>query len=211
MAPGTPLAGIGVLGGTFDPIHYGHLRAALDVQEGLGLSTVKLIPLNAPPHRPAPVAPATRRAAMIEAAIEGVPGLELDTRELVRGGVSYTFETLHSLRGDYPETPLYLLVGNDAFRHFPDWYRPEDILELTHVVVMQRPNETRPGHYADRVATDAASTARDRAGRILYRTVTQLDISATMIRQMVRRGLSPRFLLPDPVLDIIVRDHLYLD
>ena len=211
MAPGTPLPGVGVLGGTFDPVHYGHLRAALDVQEGLGLSSVKLIPLNTPPHRAAPVASPAQRTAMIEAAIQGVPGLELDTRELVRGGVSYTWDTLRSLRKDHPETPLYLLVGNDAFRHFPDWNRPEGILELTHVVVMQRPNEGRPGHYADRVVPDVASTAREPAGRILYLTVTQLDISATMIRQMVRDGRSPRFLLPDRVLEIIARDRLYRD
>ena len=203
------LAGIGLLGGTFDPIHYGHLRTALDVQQALGLSSVRLIPLKTPPHRDAPEASGEQRAAMIKTAIHDVPCLEIDTRELERNGTSYTVETLDSLRIEHPATPLYLLIGSDAFLQFPDWNRPDDILGLAHLVVMQRPKEREPDHYGERVVDAPSMLASEPAGLILFQQVTQLDISATAIRRMVAEGISPRFLLPDGVLEIIIRDGLY--
>ena len=209
MNPDRGLKGIGLLGGTFDPIHYGHLRSALDVQQALGLPSLRLIPLKTPPHRDAPVASDEQRAAMINAAIHGVPGLEIDTRELERDSTSFTLETLDSLRAEYPATPLYLLIGSDAFLQFPDWHRPDDILELAHLVVMQRPNERKPDHYSERVVDTPSILASESSGLILFQRVTQLDISATAIRRMVAQGVSPRFLLPDGALEIIIRDGLY--
>ena len=211
MDAGAGLRGIGLLGGTFDPVHNGHLRAALEVGEALGLPSVRLVPLNAPPHRDPPRAPAKARVEMIGAAIRGVPGLALDTRELERGGVSYTLDTLKSLRDEFPGEPLHLLVGSDAFRHFPAWHRPGDILELAHLVVMNRPGERHSAHYADRVVDTPSALAESPAGRILYQPVTQLDISATAIREMVKHGRSPRFLLPDAVLEILAARGLYRD
>jgi nicotinate-nucleotide adenylyltransferase len=211
MDSGAGLRGIGLLGGTFDPIHNGHLRAALEVRDALGLPSVRLVPLNAPPHRDPPRAPAKTRVEMIDAAIRGVPELALDTREMERGGISYTLDTLKSLRDEFPGEPLFLLVGSDAFRHFPAWHRPGDILELAHLVVMNRPGEGRSAHYTDRVVDTTSALAGSLAGRILYQPVTQLDISATGIREMVKRGRSPRFLLPDAVLEILTARGLYRD
>ena len=131
---------IGVFGGTFDPIHYGHLRAALDVHQALALGELRFLPLNVPVHREQPRASAAQRRAMVEAAIAGEPGFRVDDRELVRAGRSYSVDTLTSLRDELGDTrPICLLVGGDAFNGFFDWHRPRDILELAHLVVMQRP------------------------------------------------------------------------
>lgn len=206
---------LGILGGTFDPIHYGHLRIALDVMQSLGLKEVRFIPLNEPSHREQPLSTPQQRLAMVEAAIEGQPGFRVDTRELKREGPSYTVDTLRSLREEVGDTPICLLLGTDAFLGLPDWHKPEEILALAHVVVMQRPGETEPhsarldklmeGRHTDSPA-DLESTP---GSRVLFQTVTQLEISATAIRQMIQKGDSPRFLLPDTVLDIIQDQGLY--
>ena len=206
---------IGILGGTFDPIHYGHLRTALDVMQQLQLEEVRFIPLRDPPHREQPFTTPGQRLAMVEAAIDSQPGFRVDTRELERDGPSYTIDTLHSLRHELGNTPLCLLLGTDAFLGLPNWHRPEDILTLAHIVVMQRPGETEP-HSAQldkltegRHADSAAELQGVPGGRILFKTVTQLEISATTIRDMIQRGESPRFLLPEPVLEIINQQRLY--
>jgi len=206
---------IGILGGTFDPIHYGHLRTALDVMQSLQLEEVRFIPLRNPPHRDQPFTPAEHRLAMVQAAIAEQPGFRVDTRELERKGTTYTIDTLHSLREELGDVPICLLLGTDAFLGLPGWHRPEEILELAHLVVMQRPGETEPhsapldklmeGRHADRADELKAAPG----GRILFQTVTQLEISATAIREMVREGDSPRYLLPEPALDIIEREKLY--
>lgn len=206
---------IGILGGTFDPIHYGHLRTALDVMQSLQLAEVRFIPLRNPPHRDQPFTPAEHRLAMVQAAIAEQSGFRVDTRELEREGTTYTIDTLHSLRKELGGTPLCLLLGTDAFLGLPNWHRPQEILELAHLVVMQRPGETEP-HSAplDRLmegrhADSAEELKAAPGGRILFQTVTQLEISATEIRKMIQRGNSPRYLLPEPVLEIISRKGLY--
>ena len=136
---------IGVLGGTFDPIHFGHLRPALDCLEALGLSELRFIPLKVAVHRPQPQAPAALRLAMLEAAIADQPGFRVYTRELERPGGSFSYDTLRSLREELGDAvPICLLVGADAFRGFPDWHRPRAILDLAHLVVMRRPGTTDP-------------------------------------------------------------------
>ncbi len=209
---------IGVFGGTFDPIHFGHLRPALDCFQALRLQELRLVPLNVAVHRPQPLASAGLRLAMLEAAIAGQPGFVSDPLELMRPGGSYSHDTLVSLRarvGNSP--PLCLLVGGDAFTGFLDWYRPAEILELAHLVVMRRPGSAStagldPGLlrlYGERGCDGPDALAASPAGRILMQDVTQIDISSTRVRQLIRRGLSPRYLLPDDVLAIIEREGLY--
>ena len=207
---------IGVLGGTFDPIHLGHLRPALDCLERLGLTELRFVPLRLAVHRPQPQAPAALRLAMLEAAIAGQPGFVADTRELERPGGSFSYDTLQSLRADVGgQVPLCLLVGGDAFRGFLDWYRPREILDLAHVVVMRRPGVAGPLDArlatlcTERAADDPAALRAAPAGRILFQGVTQMDIASTRVRELIRGGGSPRYLVPDPVLAIIERSGLY--
>ena len=200
---------IGILGGTFDPIHYGHLRPALEVKQTLGLEQVRFIPLRQPPHRDQPYSSPQQRLAMVQTATAGEPAFRVDDRELQRSGNSYTVDTLHSLRQELGNLPLCLLMGSDAFRGFPDWHQPDLVLKLAHLVVMQRPGEQPVAHYADRIVSNAEPMHSVPGGLILFQPVTQLEISATAIRMMLRTGLSPRYLLPDPVLAIIRQQGLY--
>ncbi len=207
---------IGIFGGTFDPVHNGHLRVALDVYQALGLRELRLVPLNVAVHRGQPLAGPEQRRAMCEAAVAGQPGFSVDARELARVGSSYTVDTLTELRADVDnQTPLCLLIGGDAFNDFFNWHRPHRILELAHLVVMRRPgagmqrDATLRGEIESRRARCAAELSAAPAGRIWFQTVTQLDIAATAIRRMLATGLSPRYLLPDAVLALIEREGLY--
>lgn len=207
--PKPPSLPVGIFGGTFDPIHFGHLRAALDVHQSLGLCELRLLPLNVAVHREQPVASPAQRLAMVKAAIAGEPGLRADDRELSRAGRSYSVDTLASLRAELgAERPICLLVGADAFSGFFDWHRPHDILTLAHLVVMQRPGAPPPqdpmlrAELKRRLTSDRTHLQRAPAGRIWLEAVTQLDISSTRIRQMLAAGTSPRYLLPDAALRI---------
>jgi nicotinate-nucleotide adenylyltransferase len=207
---------IGILGGTFDPVHFGHLRPALDCLQALGLDEIRLVPLNVAVHRAPPVASSAQRLAMLEAAIAGQPGFVAAARDIERPGGSYTYDTLISLRAELGrERPLCLLIGADAFAGFLDWHRPADILDLAHLVVMRRPGASDAldsalqafcrGHIRDR-DEDLAETP---AGRILFQEVTQIAVSATRVRELIRQGHSPRWLLPDTVISIIGAEGLY--
>lgn len=261
---------IGVLGGTFDPVHFGHLRPALEVRQALGLEELRLIPLRQAVHRSQPQASPEQRLAMLRLAVQGAEGLRIDDRELRRVGESYTYDTLVDLRAESgPAVGLCLLVGADAFRGFLSWHRPDDILSLAHLIVMRRPGGADEGGPPPRkvglaplagdqapaeggqgfseddqgfavggqasaasVQPSAVPTSLDLsprlqawlqprrcfqvrdltvspAGRVWFQEVTQLAISATRIRGLVAQGLSPRYLLPDPVLDFILRQRLY--
>lgn len=207
---------LGILGGTFDPIHHGHLRTALDVAEAVGLDEVRLIPLRHAVHRDQPETPAALRLAMVQAAIAGEPRFVADDREIRRDAPSYTLHTLESLRAERGGAePICVLIGGDAFAEFLTWYRPHDILGLAHLIVMQRPGAEATGDAALRTLVDrhrAASAAELRArpgGRILFQPVTQLDISATDIRARLGAGRSARYLVPDAVLELIRREGLY--
>ncbi len=209
---------IGVLGGTFDPIHFGHLRPALEVMEALGLEEVRFIPLGVAPHRSPPRASPAQRLALVAAAIRDQPGFVLDDRELRRPGPSYSYHTLRSLREEVgAERPLCLLLGADAFAELMTWHRPEGILELAHLVVMERPGGQPPSDptLRDWIAergTDRPPALRGRpGGHIHFQPVTQLAIAATAIRAAIAAGQSPRYLLPEPVLALIERERLYRD
>jgi nicotinate-nucleotide adenylyltransferase len=207
---------IGVFGGTFDPIHFGHLRPALDILQGLGLREIRFVPLKTAVHRTQPAATGAQRLAMVRAAVDGQPGFVVDERELRRTGCSYSYDTLKSLRSECgPEIPICLLTGLDAFGELLSWYRWEDLAELAHLVVMRRPGASGPAEPILRRWMEVRSAARPEdlagapGGLVLLHDVTQLGISATAIRSQIARGLSPRFLLPDRVLSLIEREGLY--
>ncbi|WP_127477933.1 nicotinate-nucleotide adenylyltransferase [Sulfurivermis fontis] len=207
---------VGILGGTFDPVHFGHLRAALEMLEVLGLAEVRLLPCGQPPHREPPRASATERLAMLELALAGQPGLRVDRRELERSGPSYMVDTLASLRAELGTAPLCLLLGSDAFLGLPQWHRWRELPRLAHLVVLHRPGWTLdavPAPLAEMLAAQRISAAaelmRRPAGGILLQPVTPLDISATAIRAQIAAGRSPRYLLPDAVWDYIRRRNLY--
>ncbi|CAK0754549.1 putative nicotinate-nucleotide adenylyltransferase [Gammaproteobacteria bacterium] len=207
---------IGIQGGTFDPIHIGHLRTALELKEGLGLSEVRLIPARISPHRREPFASPQDRLDMLAAALPGNSGLVIDERELRRSGPSFTVDTLISLRAEVGETiPLCLLLGMDAFLGLHTWHKPRTILTLAHIVVAHRPGWAPPhsGLMADWLREyqggGLAALTRQPAGIVLTYPVTALDISASTIRRLIAAGCSPRFLVPDAVCALIQQRSLY--
>jgi len=207
---------IGILGGTFDPIHYGHLRPALDLLEELELAEIRFIPCRIPAHRGTPLITAEQRLALVQLATAGQPGFITDDRELRRDGLSYMVDTLASLREDFgDQTPLCLIVGADAFRELHTWHRWQELPKLAHIVVMQRPGLLKPlipvleAFTAPRLVYDRFALRQKPAGGILFQPVTQLNISATQIRALLARGQSPRYLLPEAVLASIYAQTLY--
>jgi nicotinate-nucleotide adenylyltransferase len=207
---------IGVLGGTFDPIHIGHVQPALDLLKQLRLASVRLIPARVPPHRPQPVASPEHRLAMVRLAAREHPGLEADDRELRRDSPSYTVDTLKALRAERGlSEPLCLIVGADAFCDLNTWRRWRQIPQLAHVVVTSRPGFELPldGEVAEllkeRMLDDPQALAARPAGGILPCMVSLLDISSTAIREAIAAGGSPRGWLEPPVWEYICRHGLY--
>jgi len=209
---------IGILGGTFDPIHYGHLRPALEIYEALGLDEVRFIPSAEPPHRDRPQASALQRLMLVRAAIQGQPGFVLDDRELHRSGPSYMVDTLHSLREELgAQTPLGLILGLDAFLGLEGWYRWQSLFDYAHLIVTHRPGWSLRDLHPDSILAgeikprygEPAQLARQPAGRIHFQAVTQLDISASGIRQELAAGRDIRYLLPDTVYELIKTQHIY--
>lgn len=198
---------IAILGGTFDPVHNGHLRVAWEAAEALD-AQVRLMPAHVPPHKPAPLANAAQRVAMLERALAGQTRLVLDTRELQREGASYTVDTLRGLRAELGEKqPLILLVGADAFGDLPTWRQWRDLFRLAHVVMLTRPGRTEPwsGELIDEVAPRHARTVAElqhaAAGKVWSIPVTPLDISATRVRALLAAGREPRWLMPDALVN----------
>ena len=212
---------LGILGGTFDPIHSGHLELARELRAALGLSAVRLIPAGDPPHRAAPVASAVHRLAMVELAVADEPGLEVDAREIHRAGRSYTVPTLEELRNEAPARPLALILGADAFLGLPTWHRWPELFELAHVVVVARPgvaiDDAMPaalaGEWSRRLRRDAVALSTGVAGAIVMQPITAHAISASAIRARLARGsdgvAAVRGLLPAAVLAYIDRNQLY--
>ena len=212
---------LGVFGGTFDPIHCGHLELAREVRAALDLVAVRFIPAGDPPHRAAPVAPAIHRLAMVELAIADHPGLEVDSREIQRKGRSYTVETLEELRRELPSRSLALIVGGDAFLGFSGWHRWRELFGLAHVIVVARPGvsfepEMPPALAAEwnaRLRDDALALSIEPVGAIVVQPITAHPISASAIRSELARGAEGiagvRGLLPAAVLAYIDRNQLY--
>ena len=206
---------IGILGGTFDPIHHGHLRVALELLETLDLAEIRFVPCRIPAHRGTPQLSAEQRLTLVHLAMHGQPGFVADGRELQRAGPSFMVDTLASLREDFREQPLCLIIGSDAFRKLHTWHRWQELSQFAHIVVMRRPGALEPftavleEFIAPRRIEDTSALHHQRAGTILFQSVTQLDISATQIRTLLARGHSPRFLLPEAVLAYIHVQALY--
>ena len=206
---------IGVLGGTFDPIHHGHLRLALELHASLNLSRVHMVPCFRPVHRKLPVASPDERLAMVKCAIQDEEALIADDREIRRQNPSYMIDTLLDMRKELPGSPLCLMVGIDAFLGLPSWHRWKEILEQAHIIVAHRPQYQLPasGVIADllkaRMQDNQAYIHEHQAGGILLRPITQLEISASDIRKQFAMGLNPRYLLPDRVYDYIKQQGTY--
>ena len=203
---------IGIFGGTFDPIHYGHLRAALEVKEIFGLAEVRFIPSANPPHRLLPQAPAEIRLAMLNLAIRDQSGFVVDTREIDREGPSYMVLTLESIRQDFPGQPLLLFIGSDAFTQLTSWYQWQRLFDFAHVIVLIRPGFTVPkldSFFAARLVENKLSLNQSLSGSLYLQLITQLDISATAIRALFANSRDPRYLLPDIVLNYIRHNNLY--
>ncbi|MDD3674546.1 nicotinate-nucleotide adenylyltransferase [Thauera propionica] len=227
MAPPTeqPDGGgpLGLLGGTFDPIHLGHLRLAEEAREALGLARVRLIPAGQPPHRGEPGSTADDRLAMAQLAAAGNPGLEIDDGEVRAERKSYTVLTLERLRAELgPQRPLVLILGADAFEGLPTWHRWQEIFGLAHIAVANRPGYSPHARRwpatlspelaaacQDRHTADPADLRHTPAGHVMPFDMTPLAISASLIRDLIGNGHSARYLLPDSVLDYIGSHGLY--
>ncbi len=208
---------IALLGGTFDPIHLGHLYIALKIQQTYDLAEVRFIPSAHPVHRDSPRASPEQRLTMLTYAIENEPTLKVDDCEIQRKGPSYTIDTLEILRQKFPSTPLCLILGLDAWSGFSTWHRYEDILHLCHIIIAMRPPYLLPqtGKLAELLkqfqTQDVSALHASLGGKILFHSTTSLDISATTIREMIAKGQNPQALLPPSVYNYIVKQHLYCD
>ena len=206
---------IGIYGGTFDPVHFGHLRPALEVQQALGLKEVRFIPAGQPPHREMPYATAAQRLAMLRAAIDDQPGFVVDEREVQRAGPSYMVDTLASLRAEQGALPLCLILGYDAFLGLTSWHQWTRLLELAHLVITHRPGwnhddlDVALQDLVKQHAMTAAQLSQVPAGGVTLVEVTQLAISATRIREQLRAGQDIRYLLPEAVYAMIREQNLY--
>ncbi len=216
---------IGLLGGTFDPIHFGHLHMAQELAEALKLDEIRFIPAATPPHKATPSVSASNRAAMVRLAISNNPLFSLDDRELSRSGASYTVDTLQSLRDELGQnTSLVLLMGSDAFTKLNTWHRWESLIEFCHIALVNRPQAQRPVnittqnesfpkeletflqyHYAE----NSKDLLIEPAGLVTMQHITALDISATQIRTSLQQKQSVRYLMPDNVIDYIEAQGLY--
>ena len=210
---------LGLFGGTFDPVHFGHLRLAEESLAQLGLGGVRWIPAGQPPHRGLPQVTAQQRLDMVTLATAGNPHFSLDASEVLASAPSYTVHTLQRLRDEVgPQQALVLLVGADAFAGLATWHRWRDILRLAHVAVSHRPGfPVEPGSLPQELASefltrrlpDAGALQGAPAGGIVTFAMTQLAISATQIRKLLLNQVSARYLLPDSVLDYIQTNSLY--
>jgi nicotinate-nucleotide adenylyltransferase len=212
---GTLAGVIGIFGGTFDPVHIGHLRTAYELRQRLAIDRIHFIPAAVPPHRPQPVASAELRVAMLEAALADDDSAIVDRRELEREGPSYTVDTAASLRAGYPQHALCLLLGMDAFLGLTTWHEWEGLLTLVNIVVARRPGAELPdsgrlgGLLAERRVSDPVAADWDLAGQVIVQDVTQLEVAATDLRASIGAGVAPKFLVPDAVWNIIVTSGCY--
>lgn len=219
MTSSEALSPLGILGGTFDPIHFGHLRLAEEAREALHLERVRVIPAGQPPHRGRPGTAAADRLEMVRLALADTAGYEIDDAEVRSAQPSYTVPTLERLRGELGDAqPLVLLLGVDAFLGLASWHRWQALFDLAHIAVATRPGYALDEHhmpealaieYRRRATPRRDALARQPAGLVASFAMTPLAISATAIRALVAHGGSPRFLLPDAVLDYIQTHQLY--
>jgi len=217
----TGLAPIGILGGTFDPIHHGHLRLAQEALEQCRLSEVRFLPSGTPPHRAPPLSSSIQRLQMVQLAVQAQPGFTVDDREINRTNKCYSVDTFSELRAELgAQQPLCLILGSDAFLKLHTWHQWQQLFELTHIVVMQRPG--RPignamaqaesslnKQYQSRLAPTPQLLHESASGHVVVLDMPQLDISATDIRRRAAQNKNLRYLLPDAVAHYIITNQLY--
>jgi nicotinate-nucleotide adenylyltransferase len=207
---------IGILGGTFDPVHHGHLRLALEVYQSCALAEVRLVPLHTPSHRQSPATLPEQRLQMLNLAIEKVEGLVVDERELQRGDVSFTVDTLRSLRKELRQQPLCLIMGMDAFQTLHKWHEWTSLLDYAHIIVARRPgsdlklaNAKVSEFYKKNITTELSDVHTQEAGKILDISIAELDISSTRIRELISTRQDVHYLLPEDVISYIEQEDLY--
>jgi len=215
MSEAATAGAMGVFGGAFDPVHFGHLRTALELLEFARLEELRFVPTGDPPHRAPPQADGAARLALLQAAVEGEPRFKVDDRELRRQGPSWTVDTLAELRSEFPGRPICLVIGMDAFLGLAQWHRWEQIVELAHLLVAHRPGWQPPAEGAlgallrERGVVDGTALCGAPGGSIAVCAVTQLEISSSAIRELVRAGREPRYLVPDPVCRLLAASGCY--
>jgi nicotinate-nucleotide adenylyltransferase len=207
---------LGIFGGTFDPIHFGHIKPALELLQRLPLDEIRFIPCRLPPHRPIPGASAQQRWHMVTTVVKHQPGLRADDRELRRHGPSYTVDTLLDLRTEIgSQHPMCLILGTDAYCTLPTWHRWKEIPALVHIIIMTRPGSALPseGQAAALLGQlrvqDPDILRHAPHGRILTCSITPWDISSSAIRACIQAGEIPRYMLPGAVWAYIKRHRLY--
>lgn len=206
---------IGILGGTFDPIHYGHLRLGLELCQQFNLQEVRFIPCQKPVLDKKAQATATQRLAMLKLAIANQTKFKIDARELQRLTPSFTVETLQAIRAEVGNVPLAFILGYDSFLSLPRWHRWQELTQLAHLIVVPRPGTTNLELLPDfidknQVTKEYEPLKTSPAGGIFFAEITPLAISSTAIREQLQAGLNPRYLLPESVLEFIKKHHLYI-
>jgi len=212
---------IGIFGGTFDPVHYGHIKPALSVKQALNLTQIRFIPNRVPPHREAPWLSVDQRLALLKTALKNHPDVIVDQRELDREGPSYMVDTLRSLRRDFPHETLVLIIGMDAFLKITLWHQWKSLFDLCHLVVTTRPgfdHKTLAEHMSaadyrfltEKMTSDVDLLKPQETGKILLKSVPQLDISSTHIRSCLLKGEEVSQWMPEQVY-MQLRDFIYDD
>ena len=207
---------VGILGGTFDPVHNGHLHLATTFLEILNLAELRFVPLNTPPHRTPPMASAEQRLEMLKLAVENQADLKVDDCELRRGGISYTIDTLKHLRKILDKTPICLLMGMENFKTLNYWHQWQSLLDYAHIVIASRPGgdnkliDEEIKNFMDESITHSVELLHQQpAGLIMQLDIPMLDISSTQIRKIFQTNLNSDSLLPNKVLDFVQTHHLY--
>lgn len=203
---------IGIYGGSFNPVHYGHLRTALEIKDMFALDEIRFIPCYQSVLKKLPSINSSMRLAMLQLATAEQQGLICDSRELDRKGTSYMIDTLISLRDQFPQKTLALLIGSDAFLTLRQWHHWQKLFDYAHLIVMTRPKSNKTlllDFFKTRLANNPTELKHSLAGKLYFQPVTQLAISSTQIRKLLITKGSPRFLMPDNVIDYIYENKLY--
>jgi len=212
--------GLGIFGGTFDPIHSGHIASAQSVANWLNLEKVLLIPAHIPPHKStsdkSPHANSAQRASMVELVCQQNPIFQCDQREIARAGYSYTVDTLKQLKQEYPDNVLYFIIGMDSLQSFTTWYHYKEILTLCNLVVNTRPTycinqlneETKALVHSHRGRFDNVDSSNN-VGQILFADPIHIDISSSQIRQYIQKGQSCQQWLSSEIIEFINKNQLY--
>lgn len=203
------------MGGAFDPVHFGHLRTAIEMRQAVGFSNLLLVPTGRPVHRAQPVAPDALRLSMLHAAVEDLSWCSIDDQELLRPGPSYSIDTLQAMHKRWPQKTLCLIIGMDAFMGLPEWHRWTELTDFAHLLVASRPgwSSRLPPELnrwlQQRQVEDAGVLHTAPSGHVFIYAVTALEIASSAIRAQLQAGEDPRFLLPDKVLQIAAESGCY--